>query len=146
MSSMDAYLTAIKDLKEQPVNIDEDILDSKLVYGTLDGLPDSYQGFATTLRLVAMGNADYYSFDQSVALFLQEEQSRTNKNDSVRSDQAFTVSHRYKIYRHFREPSHTGRCGGSLHRPARPLHCRILHNAEARRCTLGDAGISPKMA
>ena len=49
-----SILIAIKDLKEQLVNIDEDILDSQLVFGTLDGFPDSYQGFATTLRLVTM--------------------------------------------------------------------------------------------
>ena len=56
-------LIAIKDLKGQLVNIDEDILESQLASGTLDGLPNSYQGFTTTLRLVAMGNANYYSFD-----------------------------------------------------------------------------------
>ena len=61
--SMDAYLIAIKDLKEQLANIDEDFPDSQLVSSTLDGLPDSYQGFATTLRLVDMGNANYYFFD-----------------------------------------------------------------------------------
>ena len=37
---MDAYLTTIKDLKEQLVKIDEDILDSQLVSITLNGLPD----------------------------------------------------------------------------------------------------------
>lgn len=66
--SMDAYLTASKDLKKQLTIIDKDILDSQLVSDTLDGLPDSYQGFATTLRLVSMGNGSYYSFDQLVAL------------------------------------------------------------------------------
>ena len=68
--SMDAYLIAIKDLKEQLANIDEDIHDSQLVSSTMDGLHDSYQCFVTILRLVAMGNANYYSFDQLVTLLL----------------------------------------------------------------------------
>ena len=77
-------------------NIDEDIPDSQIVSCILNGLPDSYQGFTTTLRLVAMGNANYYSFDQLVALLLQEEQSRVNRNASMHSDQAFAANDRNK--------------------------------------------------
>ena len=94
--SMDVYLIAIKDLKEQSTNIDEDISDSQLVSSTLDGLPDSYQGFATTLRLFAMGNANYYSFDKLVALLLQGEHSRINRNANMRSDQAFAANDQNK--------------------------------------------------
>ena len=54
--SMDAFLTKIKDLNEQLVSANEIIADSSLVQTVLDGLPDSYQSFASTLRLIMKGN------------------------------------------------------------------------------------------
>lgn len=73
--SMDAYLTKVNGLKEQLANIDEVVPDSQIVSATVNGLPDSYQGFATTWHLVAKCNPNHYTFDQLVTLLLQEEQS-----------------------------------------------------------------------
>ena len=47
---MNAFLTKIKDFKEQLLNIDEMISDKQLVSTVLATLLDSYQGFATTIR------------------------------------------------------------------------------------------------
>ena len=41
-SNMDAYLTTIKDLKEQLVSKDEDVPNSLIVSNIVDGLPKSY--------------------------------------------------------------------------------------------------------
>ena len=48
--SMDSFLTKVKDLKEQLIAAHEVLSDSSLVQTVLNGLPDSYQGFASTLR------------------------------------------------------------------------------------------------
>jgi inosine/xanthosine triphosphate pyrophosphatase family protein len=45
--SMDSFLTKIKDLKEQLISADEVIPDSSLVQTVLNGLPNSYQSFAS---------------------------------------------------------------------------------------------------
>ena len=68
--SMEIFLIEIKDLKEQLIGTDEVILDSSLVQTVLDGLPDLYQGFASTLRLVTKGNPDAIKFDELVAILL----------------------------------------------------------------------------
>ena len=47
--SMDSFLTKVKDLKEQLIAADEVLQDSILVQSVLNGLPDSYQRFASTL-------------------------------------------------------------------------------------------------
>ncbi|MCO5554452.1 hypothetical protein L7F22_007982 [Adiantum nelumboides] len=94
--SMDAFLTRIKDLRAQLINIDEIISDASLTSTMLSGLPDAYQSFATTLRLLSKNNPNTYSFDELVALLLQEEQSRANKDSMIASDQAFTASYKGK--------------------------------------------------
>ena len=78
--SMDIFLTEIKDLKEQLIAANEVIPDSSLVQLVLDGLPDSYQGFASTFRLVTKGNPEGIRFDELVSILLQEEKSRQNRS------------------------------------------------------------------
>ena len=73
--SMDIFLTEIKDLKEQLVVVGEVIFDGSLVQSVLDGLPDSYQPFASTFRLITKGNLEAINFDALVAILLQEDQS-----------------------------------------------------------------------
>ena len=64
--SMDKFLTKIKDFKEQLIAADEIVPDSSLVQTILNGLPDSYQSFASTLRLMMKGNPNALSFDELV--------------------------------------------------------------------------------
>ena len=68
---MDIFLTEIKDLKELLIVVDEIIPDSSLVQTILDGLPNSYQSFASTFRLVTKGNPDAIKFDELVSILLQ---------------------------------------------------------------------------
>ena len=44
--SLDAFLTKIKDFKEQLLNINEMISDKQIVSKVLAALPDSWEGFA----------------------------------------------------------------------------------------------------
>ena len=69
---MDNFLTKIKDLKEQ-LSADEILPDSTLVQTVLNGLPDSYQSFASTLRLMMKGNPNALLFEELVSVLLQEE-------------------------------------------------------------------------
>ena len=89
--TMDVYVTCIKDLKDQLANIDELIPDASLISTLLKGLPESFQSFATTLRLVAKGNPNMYTFDEVVSLLLQEEQSRVNRNTLIERTQALKI-------------------------------------------------------
>ena len=75
--SMDSFLVKIKDLKEQLPAVEEIILEISLVQTVLDGLPDSYQSFASTLRLLMKGNPNAIKFEELMAILLQEEQFRT---------------------------------------------------------------------
>jgi hypothetical protein len=93
--SMDAFLTKIKDFKEQLLNIDEVISDKQLVSKVLAALPDSYQGFATTIRLLTRGK-ESFSFDELISLLLQEFQSRANRDVLNSGDQAFVTSSKFK--------------------------------------------------
>ena len=70
---MDVFLTKIKDLHEQLVSKDEIIADSSLVQTVLDGLPDSYQSFVSTLRLMMKGNPNAHKFDELIIVLLHEE-------------------------------------------------------------------------
>ena len=94
--SVDVYVTRIKDLKEQLANIDEIISNTSLVSTLLKGLPESFQSFATTIRLVAKGNTDMYAFDEVVSLLLQEEQSRVNRSGLIEGTQALAISQKGK--------------------------------------------------
>ena len=87
--SMDTFLTKIKDSKEQLISADEVLSDSSLVHTVLNGLPDSYQSFASTLRLMMKGNPNALSFEESVSILLQEDQSRQNRNTMRVADQDF---------------------------------------------------------
>ena len=77
--SMDTFITEIKDLKEKLIAMGEVISDGSLVRTVLDGLPDSYQPFASTFRLITKGNPEAIKFDALAAILLQEDQSRQNR-------------------------------------------------------------------
>ena len=66
---MDAFLTKNKDFKEQLLNIDEVIADKQLVSKALAALSDSYQGFATTIRLLTRGK-ESFNFNELISLLL----------------------------------------------------------------------------
>ena len=68
--SIDNFLTEIKDLKEQFIAVGEAISDGSLVQTILDGLPNSYQPFASTFRLITKGNPEAIKFDVLVAILL----------------------------------------------------------------------------
>ena len=87
--SMDIIFTKIKDLKEQLIDVGEVISDDSLVQSVLDGLPDMYQPFASTFRLITKGNPEAIKFDALVAIVLQEDQSRQNRAKQLVADQAF---------------------------------------------------------
>ena len=84
--SMDTFLTKIKDFKEQLLNIDEVISDEQLVSKVLVALLDSYQGFATTIRLLTRGK-ESFNFDELISLLLQESQSQANRDVLNSGDQ-----------------------------------------------------------
>ena len=68
--SMDNFLTKVKDLKEQLIAANELLQDSTLVQSVLNGLLDSYQSFASTLRLMMKGNPNALSFEELVFVLL----------------------------------------------------------------------------
>ena len=86
MKHVEIFLTKIKDLNEQLVSEDEIIVDSSPVQTGLDGLPDSYQSFASTLRLMMKGNPNALKFDELITVLLQEEQSRQNRSNTCAAD------------------------------------------------------------
>ena len=77
--SMDTFLIEIKDLKEQLIAIGEELPDSSLVNTILDGLPDSYQSFSSTFRLMTQGNQNAIKFDVLVTILLQEDKSKKTR-------------------------------------------------------------------
>ncbi|WP_286489044.1 hypothetical protein, partial [Escherichia coli] len=94
--SMDEFLTKIKDFREQLASLDEVYPDSSLVPTVLNALPDTYQSFAPTIRLMMKGNPNALTFDELVSVLLQEEQSRQNRTVMRIGDQAFAASQRGK--------------------------------------------------
>ena len=84
----------MKDLKEQLLNIDEVISDKLLVF-KVPALPDSYQGFAMTLKLLTRCK-ESFNFDELISLLLQESQSRANRDVFNSRDQAFVASSMFK--------------------------------------------------
>ncbi|MCO5601338.1 hypothetical protein L7F22_055458 [Adiantum nelumboides] len=69
---MDTFLVGIKDINEQLISAGEIISDSSLVQTTLDALPDSYQTFASTWRLMNQRNLDVVKFDEAVKKWVIE--------------------------------------------------------------------------
>ena len=67
--SMDIFLLEINDLKEQLIAIGEELLDSSLVNTALDGLPNSYQYFSSTFRLMTQGNPNAIKLDALVTIY-----------------------------------------------------------------------------
>ena len=77
---MNVFLAEIKDLKEQLISTGEVIPDHSLVQTVLDALPESYQTFASTWRLVTEDSRpDVVKYDTLVNKLLQEAQSRQNR-------------------------------------------------------------------
>ena len=72
------------------------IPDSSLVQTVLNGLLDSYQSFASTLRLMMKGNPNALSFEELVSILLQEDQSRQNRSIMCVADEAFLASQKGK--------------------------------------------------
>ena len=62
----------------------------------LNGLPDSYQSFASTLRLIKKDNPNALAFEELVSILLQEDQSRQNRSIMRVADQAFLASQKGK--------------------------------------------------
>ena len=93
---MDSFVTKIQDLQQQLIATDEVLPDSTRVQTVLNGLPDSYQSFASTLHLMMKGNQNALLFEELVFVLLQEEQSRQNRNIMRIADQAFAASHKGK--------------------------------------------------
>ena len=61
---MDAYLTKVKDLREQLVVMDEIILDATLVSIVLQAIPDTYQNVSIiSIWPLMKGNPNSLSFD-----------------------------------------------------------------------------------
>ena len=92
--SMDTFLIEIQDLKEQLIAIGEELLDSSLVNIVLDGLPNSYQSFSSTFRLMTQGNPNAIRFDALVTILLQEDKSTKNRAKKQVAFQAFVASQR----------------------------------------------------
>ncbi|MCO5591423.1 hypothetical protein L7F22_045406 [Adiantum nelumboides] len=80
---MDNFLAGVKDINEQLIFAGEIISDSSLVQIVLDALPDSYQTFASTWRLMNQRNPEVVKFDEVYTLLLQEALSKKIGLDSV---------------------------------------------------------------
>lgn len=89
---MNLFLARIKDLKEQLVSAGEIIPDHSLVQTVLDALPESYQTFASTWRLITEDRPDAVKYDTLVNKLLQEAQSRQNRTRQRAVDQAFVAA------------------------------------------------------
>ncbi|RXY03858.1 hypothetical protein DD576_29290 [Klebsiella pneumoniae] len=91
---MDTFLAGVKDINEQLISAGEVISYSSLVQTVLDALPDSYQTFASTWRLMTQGNPEVVKFDALCTLLLQESLSRKNRTRQRAVEQAFIASQR----------------------------------------------------
>ncbi len=89
---MNVFLAEVKDLKEQLICAGEIIPDHSLVQTVLDALPESYQTFASTWRLVTEDRPDAVMYDTLVNKLLQEAQSRHNRARQRAVDQAFVAA------------------------------------------------------
>ncbi|MCO5604763.1 hypothetical protein L7F22_058933 [Adiantum nelumboides] len=73
---MNVFLTEIKDLKEILIFAGEVIPDHSLVQTILDALPEFYQTFASTWRLVIEDRLDAVRYASLLSKLLQEAQAR----------------------------------------------------------------------
>ena len=108
---MNAFLAKIKDLKEQLIFAGEIIADHSLVQTVLDALPESYQTFASTWRLVTEDRPDAIKYDTLVNKLLQEAQSRQKRARQHAIDQAFVVAQQRRSGKtaNFNFSSHTSK-------------------------------------
>ncbi|MCO5597399.1 hypothetical protein L7F22_051475 [Adiantum nelumboides] len=91
---MDTFLAGVKDINEQLISAGEIISDSSLVQTVLDALPDSYQTFASTWRLMNQRNPEVVKFDEVCTLLLQEALFRKNRSRQRAVEQAFIAAQR----------------------------------------------------
>ncbi|MCO5547492.1 hypothetical protein L7F22_000942 [Adiantum nelumboides] len=77
---MDTFLASVKDINEQLISTGEVISNSSLVQTVLDALPDSYQTFASTWRLMNQRNPEVVKLDEVCTLLLQEALSKKNRS------------------------------------------------------------------
>ncbi|MCO5588531.1 hypothetical protein L7F22_042488 [Adiantum nelumboides] len=89
---MNVFLVEIEDLKEQLMFAREVIPYHSLVQIVLDALPESYQTFASTWRLVTEDIPDAVRHYTLVSKLLQEVQPRQNKARQRVVDQAFVAA------------------------------------------------------
>ncbi|MCO5593033.1 hypothetical protein L7F22_047038 [Adiantum nelumboides] len=89
---MDTFLAGIKDINEQLISAGETISDSSLVQTVLDALPNSYQTFASTWRLMNQRNPEVVKFDEVCILLLQEALSKKNRSRQRAVEQAFIAA------------------------------------------------------
>ena len=89
---MNVFLAEIKDLKEQLISTGDIIPDHSLVQTVLDALPESYQTFVSTWRLVTEDKPDAIKYDTLANKLLQEAQSRQNRARQRALDQAFLAA------------------------------------------------------
>ncbi|MCO5600631.1 hypothetical protein L7F22_054746 [Adiantum nelumboides] len=73
---MNTFLTGVKDINEQLIDVGEVISDDFLVQTVLDALSDSYKTFASSWRLMNQRNPKVVKFDELCTLLLQEALSK----------------------------------------------------------------------
>ncbi|MCO5607979.1 hypothetical protein L7F22_062181 [Adiantum nelumboides] len=91
---MDTFHAGIKDINEQLISAGEINSDSSLVQTVLDALPDSYQTFASTWRLMNQRNPNVVKFDEVCTLLLREALSKKNRSRQRAIEQAFIAAQR----------------------------------------------------
>ncbi|MCO5564729.1 hypothetical protein L7F22_018397 [Adiantum nelumboides] len=91
---METFLAGVKHINEQLIFADEVISDSFLVQTILDALPDSYQTFASTWRLMNQRNPEVVKFDEVYTLLLQEALSKKKRFRQRAVEQAFIAAQR----------------------------------------------------
>ncbi|MCO5576823.1 hypothetical protein L7F22_030643 [Adiantum nelumboides] len=76
---MDTFFASVKDIDEKLISAGEVISDSSLMQTILDALPDSYQTFASTWKLMNQRNPEAVKFDEVCTLLLQEALFKKNR-------------------------------------------------------------------
>ncbi|MCO5593429.1 hypothetical protein L7F22_047443 [Adiantum nelumboides] len=78
--NMDTFLDGVKDINEQLIFAGDVISKSCLVQTVLDALPNSYQTFASTWRIMIQRNPEVVKFDEVCTMLLEESLSKKNRS------------------------------------------------------------------
>ncbi|MCO5609619.1 hypothetical protein L7F22_063849 [Adiantum nelumboides] len=113
---MDTFVVGVKDINEQFFFAGEIISNSFLVQTALDALPNSYQTFASTWRLMNQRNPKVVKFDEVCTLLLQEALSKKNRSRQRAIEQAFIDAQR-KGGNSNAATSHNSSASGKSHVP-----------------------------